>query len=307
MIINICFGRGFFGNKVDVRGWASPLFLFSFCFSLIGRAIVSGTRSNRWVGSVFLGGRAFASALLTLVLVAGLVLPSISIAHSKVKTQEVSYYKDATGYLALPKKRGKKAAVILIHEWWGVNDDIRRKAEEFAEQGYVAFAVDLYNGESASEPEQARKLARAVGGNRKEAFANLGAALGYLRQRKDVDDKRLASVGWCFGGGWSYQMAKNNLGTKASVIYYGRFNPADDLEQMRAKIMGHFAEKDRGIKVSDVRQFQATLKGLSGKHEIFIYPNAGHGFANPDNKRVYDEASADQAYKRTLRFLKKHL
>ncbi|MBE8182345.1 MAG: dienelactone hydrolase family protein [Candidatus Portiera sp.] len=228
--------------------------------------------------------------------------------QASVKTQEVAYYKDAKGYLALPsKRRGKKAAVILIHEWWGINDDIRRKAEDFAEQGYVAFAVDLYGGQSTSDPAEARKLASAVGGNNKEAFANLGAALGYLKQRRDVDDERLASVGWCFGGGWSYQMAKNNLGTKASVIYYGRFNPADDLALMRARIMGHFAEKDRGIKVDNVKQFQATLRGLSAEHEIFIYPNAGHGFANPDNKRVYDKDSAEQAYARTLEFLEKHL
>ncbi len=239
------------------------------------------------------------------------MLPTLMLAgqaQAEVKTQEVKYYKDAKGYLALPeKKRGKKAAVILIHEWWGVSDDIRRKTQEFAEQGYVALAVDLYNGQSTTDPAEARKLAGAVRGNGEEAFANLEAALDYLRERKDVDDARLASVGWCFGGGWSYEMAKNNLGTKASVIYYGRFNPEDDLEQMRSRIMGHFAEKDRGIKVSDVRQFQATLKNLSGEHEIFIYPNAGHGFANPDNKAVYDEASAEQAYERTLAFLKKHL
>ena len=246
--------------------------------------------------------------LMSTYLFAGLLaLTYATTSQAAVKIQAVTYYKDTKGYLAVPDTRGKKPAVILIHEWWGLNDDIRNKAREFAEEGYVALAVDLYNGKSASAPAGARNLAGAVSGDTKGAFANLEAALDYLRGHKDVDANRLASVGWCFGGGWSYQMAKNNLGTSASVIYYGRFNPADDLSQMRARILGHFAEKDRGIKLDDVYQFQATLKGLSGEHELFIYPNAGHGFANPDNKAVYDKSSAETAYKRTLEFLNKHI
>ena len=113
-------------------------------------------------------------------------------------------------------------------------------------------------------------------------------------------------MGWCFGGGWSYQIAKNNLGAKASVIYYGRFNPDDDLAQMRATILGHFGKKDRSIKVDDVEVFQARLDTLSGAHQIFIYPNAGHGFANPDSS-AYHRRSADAAYRRTLDFFEKNL
>ena len=245
-------------------------------------------------------------AFVVPVTVAGLVVPSA--AQAAVTTQEVTYYEDTKGYLAVPSRsRGKKAAIILIHEWWGINDDLRQKARDFAEEGYIALAVDLYNGESAATPAQARKLAGAVREDGDGAFANLGAALDYLRQRDDVDAERLASVGWCFGGGWAYQMAINNLGTKASVMYYGRFSADDDLEQMRSRILGHFAEKDRSIKLDDVRQFQATLRGISTSNEIFIYPNAGHGFANPDNTAVYDRDSADKAYKRTLEFLDKQI
>ena len=245
-----------------------------------------------------------------LFLAVAIAVSSVSVAGTKTKGTEVTYYnqdnKGIKGYLAVPEGRGKKPAIILIHEWWGLNDEIRDKARKYAKDGYIALAVDLYNGESTTKPEDARRLAGSVGKNQEDAFANLRAALAYLKKHKNVDKNRLASVGWCFGGGWSYQVAKNDLGTRASVIYYGRFNPADDLSQMRAKILGHFAEKDRGIKVDDVRQFQASLKTQSGDHEIFIYPNTGHGFTN-SNSTVYDAAATSQAYDRTLEFLKKHL
>ena len=138
------------------------------------------------------------------------------------------------------------------------------------------------------------------------AFANLNAAVRFLQSRSDVLANRLASVVWCFGGGWSYQMAKNNLGVKSSVIYYGVFNPADDLEQMRTTILGHFGETDRAIKVDNVREFQVKLKTLSGDHEVYIYPNAGHAFANAGGAN-YDAAAAEEAWQRTLSFLEKHL
>jgi len=101
-------------------------------------------------------------------------------------------------------------------------------------------------------------------------------------------------------------MAKNDLGVKATVIYYGYFNPKDDLSRMRATIIGHFGEEDRSIKVNDVREFQARLKTLNGDHEIYIYPNAGHGFAKSGRKR-YNKEAAEDAWERTTAFLKKYL
>lgn len=214
--------------------------------------------------------------------------------------------KKVSGYLAKPSTSGKHPAVILIHEWWGLNDDLKAKADAFAEAGYIALAVDLYAGKSATKPEGARVLAGKVRDNMKEAFNNLNAAFSFLKSQSSVDKNRLGSVGWCFGGGWSYQIAKNNLGAKVSVIYYGRFNPADDLAKMRANILGHFAEKDRGIKVDNVKEFQAKLKTLSGDHEIYIYPNTGHGFANPNNS-IHDKKATDLANQRTIKFLKEYL
>lgn len=217
-----------------------------------------------------------------------------------VRAEQVNYG-PATGYLALPDGEGPHPALILIHEWWGLNGNIRWYAEEFARQGYVALAVDLY-GESTEDTGRARELATGVRSNLEPAFANLRAAVDYLRSRPEVDAKRLASVGWCFGGGWSYQMARNNLGVKASVMYYGMFAPDDDLAQMKAHIIGHFGEDDRGIPVDDVRAFRARLATLSGEHQIFIYPNEGHGFA-----RELETESARTAWERTMAFLREQL
>lgn len=227
-----------------------------------------------------------------------------------IKTQDdVSYYPDkpvVKGFMAYPEKSGKYPALILIHEFWGLNNYIKESAKDFAKLGYVVLASDLYDGRATADQKKARELAASVRGNAPEALNNLKNAVNFLKTRNDVNPQRLASVGWCFGGMWSYQMAKNDLGVKATVMYYGNFLPADDLSQMKAHIIGHFGEKDMGIKVNDVKQFQATLKTLSGDHEIYIYPNAGHGFANPENQN-YVKESAESAWIRTVEFLKKNL
>lgn len=241
-------------------------------------------------------------------------VPAETSEYSEPKTdvvflEDVQYMpenQNVTGYLVRPNLQGPLPAVILIHEWWGLNDNIKELAEQFAEQGYVALAVDLYEGEVAEEPEEAQVLAGSVREDTEGAFANLNAAVTYLQGLEYVEDERMASVGWCFGGQWSYEMAKNDLGTAASVMYYGRFSPADDLSHMKALIQGHFGEEDMSIAADDVREFQAKLQTLSGEHEVYIYPNAGHAFANSDSDS-YDEAAAQLAWERTLDFLQKSL
>ena len=178
-----------------------------------------------------------------------------------------------------------RPGLILIHEWWGLNDNIKEFARSFARLGYVALAVDLYNGRSAGTPET------EVRQNLPAAFENLTHAVEYLRGLPEVVGDRLASVGWCFGGGWSYEMARNDMGVRASVMYCGRFSQDDDFSKMRALILGNFGEEDRAISVDSVREFQATVKTLNGDHGIYIYPNAGHAFANSDSANYNAEAA----------------
>lgn len=226
---------------------------------------------------------------------------------TKILGNNVTYYEETVGYLARPEGTNKYPGLILIHEWWGLNDNIRSLAEDFASQGYVALAVDLYNGEFATTTEQAGALAGAVRADVDEAFNNLAAARNYLANHENVQSESLGAVGWCFGGGWAYEMAKNDLGIDASVMYYGRFSLDDDLSMMRADILGHFGEEDRSIAADDVQQFEAKLKTLSGDHAVFIYPNAGHAFANEDNEAAYSPTAAEQAWQRTIDFLAREL
>jgi carboxymethylenebutenolidase len=223
----------------------------------------------------------------------------------EIKTEIVKYFGEVSGYLALPATSGKHPAIILIHEWWGLNDDIRAMAERYAREGYVALAVDLYNGESTTDQTRARELVGKVRENTVPAFENLKAAVAYLKTRVEVETDKLASVGWCFGGGWSYEMAVNNLGVLASVMYYGQFDPEDDFEHMKADILGHFGEKDASITIDKVNEFQAKLKTLKGEHEVYIYPNVGHGFANVrgGNNTAYNEEASELAWMRTQEFL----
>jgi carboxymethylenebutenolidase len=235
-------------------------------------------------------------ALLTLFLC---LQPSFLSAAESAQGSPAIYFTSAPpvfGYLAKPEGAGPHPAIILIHEWWGLNDDIRARARDFADQSYVALAVDMYGGPSTTDPLVAGQLAGAVRKDMDNAFKNLQAAVAFIKDQPNVDSQRIASIGWCFGGGWSFQMAKNDLGVSASVIYYGRFNPADDLDKMRAEIIGHFAENDTVVNIDDVKASQARLSTLNGDHEIYIYPNTTHGFASRRGANpMYVEEAADQA------------
>ncbi len=225
----------------------------------------------------------------------------------EIVSDMVVYHNDTAGYLASPQGEGPFPGIVLIHEWWGLNENIKDLADDFAEQGYVALAVDLYDGELADTPDRAGELAGSVRENVEPAFANLAAATEYLAAVPTVDGDRLASVGWCFGGQWAYNMAANNMNVDASVMYYGRFSLEDDLSMMRADILGHFGEDDRSIAVDDVNQFEAKLSTLNGDHSVFIYPNAGHAFANEDREDAYNEEAAQLAWQRTMDFLARNV
>jgi carboxymethylenebutenolidase len=220
--------------------------------------------------------------------------------------RNIMYGKSSSGYYVTPNKMHNSKALILIHEWWGLNQQIKATARRFAKLGYAVLAVDLYDGKNTTTRERAKQLATKVRKNKKKAFENLRAAVNFLKVQKGINSKRLGSVGWCFGGGWSLEMAKSDMGLQSSIIYYGRFNPKDDLEQMKTKIMGHFGEKDRVILASDVRAWKALLRNKGKEHRIFIYPNSGHAFFNEESK-AFNKKDADLSWKRTIEFLNENL
>ncbi len=212
--------------------------------------------------------------------------------------------KAVRGYLTGPKE-GDDFAVIVIHEWWGLNDNIRAMADRLAGEGYLALAVDLYEGESATDRVGASRLARGAGERTARVEENLRQAIAFLEGR---GAKRIGVIGWCFGGGWSLKtglLAGDRV--HAVVVYYGRVtSDTDSLEPLTAPVLGIFGGQDTGIPVDGVHAFEAALAGLGKPAEIHVYPEAGHAFANPSGSR-YRKADAEDAWAKTLAFFARHL
>lgn len=238
------------------------------------------------------------------------IRPADGVIPGQIITESsVVYYPAAEntfGYIARPEGDGPFPALVLVHEWWGLNENIQEFADKFAKEGYVALTVDMYAGKLATTPQEAMQYSAVVRENIEPAFANLNAAVAYLKSQPYVDTDRVGSVGWCFGGGWAYQMAKNDLGVNASIMYYGQFEPAADFMHMKASILGHFGEDDTMIPVDDVETFRANLATASGDHAVYIYPNAGHAFSNEESA-AYNKEAAELSWTRTLSFLEEEL
>jgi len=213
-------------------------------------------------------------------------------------------YGDASGFLALPAAGGeaRKPAIVVIQEWWGVDDWIREQATRFAGQGYVALAPDLYRGHVAKSPDEAHELMRGMPEDR--AMADLKAAIDYLSSRPDVDPNRIGVIGWCMGGGYALALATADARPKCTVINYGRLiTDPSAITRIKAQIMGNFGGADRGIPADDVKKFGGELTKYGKLADIKIYDGAGHAFMNPNNKEGYDDAAAQDAWGRIDRFI----
>lgn len=229
--------------------------------------------------------------------------------HAAVKTQIVHYPSgDSTisGFLALPQSHGKHPALVVIHEWWGLQPWVKEQAEKFAAQGYVALAVDLYRGQSTIDPAVARKLVSAL--PRDRAIADLQAAFAYLASRPDVDSSKIGDVGWCFGGGWALQLAIHQPKLAACAVNYGSL-PTDsaEIDAIRCPVLGNFAGLDRGITPAKVQAFEAAMKRAGKSVNVKIYANDNHAFENPANKTGYRAGDAANAWQRMVAFFHRNL
>ncbi len=203
--------------------------------------------------------------------------------------------------LALPEA-AQAPAILLVHEWWGLNDQIKAVAAEFAREGFVALAVDLYDGGVAKDPGGARALMQKV--DAAEATDTLTAWIAWLRRQNRANGK-LATIGWCFGGGWSLN-ASLAPPADATVVYYGSVaKTADQLASLNGPVLGHFATKDQWINEDMVGGFEGAMAAAGKSFETHWY-EAEHAFANPSGAR-YDETDTTLAWQRTLAFLKHHL
>jgi carboxymethylenebutenolidase len=230
---------------------------------------------------------------------------ALSSSSFAVEGKTVTYKSgDATvsGLLYAPSGKGPFPGIIVIHEYWGLNDWVKEQASKLADLGYVALAVDLYRGKVGTTPDEAHELMRGVPEDR--AKRDLSAAFDYLASQPNVKKDRIGSIGWCMGGGYSLDVALLEPALAADVIHYGHLatDPAE-VKKINAPILGTFGAQDRGITPDDVKKFQQAMEPLGKKVEIKIYSDAGHAFENPNNKAGYRADDAADAWKRTVDFL----
>jgi carboxymethylenebutenolidase len=208
--------------------------------------------------------------------------------------------------LYTPTGTGPFPAIIVIHEYWGLNDWIKEQASKLADQGYVALAIDLYRGKVATTPDIAHEIMRGVPEDR--AKRDLHAAFEFLQSQPNVRKDRIGAIGWCMGGGYSLDVALQEPTLAADVINYGHLaTDPEAIRKINAPILGLFGGQDHGITPDDVHKFEATMKQLGKKIDVKIYDDAGHAFENPNNQGGYRADDTADAWHRTILFLTENL
>lgn len=208
-----------------------------------------------------------------------------------------------SGFLALPVDDRNHAGVVVIQEWWGLDEHIRELAQRFAGAGYIALAPDLYNGRVTAEPGEARKLAMEL--EIDDAVAAMVGAVNYLAGREVT---RTGAVGFCMGGSLALELAGNTPRLDAVVSFYGgRRLSAQQAEQIGCSVLLFFGGRDDGITPEWIAEMRATLDGAAVPNEVVVYPDAGHAFFNDTRARAYNAAAAQDAWRRTLEFFENEL
>ena len=225
--------------------------------------------------------------------------------------ESVSYFAadDRTaGYVAVPGGEGPFPAVILIHEWNGLSDNVRQMADQFAAEGYVAFAVDLYHGEVGTSRDENIALMREARADEATMVANIDAAARWVRARPDVTGK-LAVMGWCFGGGVALSYGLDGEDHDGTAIFYGRLvEDPEVLRRLSHPVYGTFAANDRGIPPDQVERFAAALRSIGIENDIHVYDHVGHGFwLHVDRDPENSTAPALDAWERLKVYLRKVL
>lgn len=235
-----------------------------------------------------------------------------------LQNKTVNYYDQANGYLVYPSasnenksgnNNGTLPAVVMIHENKGLNDHIKNMANLLARNGYVVLAVDLFKGEVTTDRNRSSELTQYIRDNPDIATANLQSAVKYLASLPNVNAEKIASLGWCFGGAQSLQLALNSQDhpLSATIIYYGRLITDNaTLAKIKWPVLGIFGDQDSSIPVDTVKEFESALNSNNIPNEIYIFKGVGHAFANPSGDNYAPKETKD-AWDKTLSFLDKHL
>ncbi len=245
-------------------------------------------------------------------------------ANIELQNKTVQYFDNASGYLVYPtilssiddnknndtnSNNNTFPAVIMIHENKGLNDNIKDMANLLSKEGYVVLAVDLFNEVTTTNQTRASELAQSIRDNPDAAITNLKSAVKYLTTLPNVNPQKIASLGWCFGGQQSLQLALNSEDhpLAATIIYYGRLvTEPETLSKIKWPVLGIFGDKDKSIPVTTVEEFEEALTQQEITNEIYIYKGVGHAFANPSGDN-YAPNETKGAWQKTLVFLNKYL
>ena len=211
-----------------------------------------------------------------------------------------------SGLLVTPDKPGAAPAVLVIHEWWGLDNWVKDQARALARQGYAALAVDLYRGKVTDKQEEAHQLMMGTPPDR--ALRDLKAAHAFLQAHAEVRKDRIGVIGWCMGGKYALLLASEEP-VAATVAYYGA-PPTDAaaIARIKAPVLGNFGGEDKGPSPEQVRAFEKAMKDAGKSADLKIYEGAGHAFANVNNPwKGYREDAAKDAWARTVAFFDRHL
>lgn len=226
-----------------------------------------------------------------------------AMAHAAVQGKEVDYEANGTtlkGYIAYDDAfKGKRPAILVVHEWWGHNDYARKRADMLAELGYTALAVDMYgDGKQAHHPDEAGKFATEVSKNMHMAKARFEAGMALLRQEATVDPTQMAAVGYCFGGGVVLNMARIGENLKGVVSFHGSLGTDHPAQpgMIKARIISFSGEADPMINADSVAGFKREMDHAGAHYRVVTYPGAQHAFTNPEASALGKKFNMPLAY-----------
>jgi carboxymethylenebutenolidase len=212
----------------------------------------------------------------------------------------------APGYLAVPES-GSGPGVIVLQEWWGMDDSVRSYCDRFAAEGFLALAPDLYRGETTEQPDEAQQKMMAM--NMEQTVKDMSGAVDYLAQQEGFEGDGVGAVGFCLGGGLAVWAASENQKVDAVVSYYYVMpHGKPDFSKVDAPVLGHFGTADEFVPVDDAEALQKEMSDAGVDADFEFYDGAGHAFANDhDRLGTYDEGKSNEAWQKTIDFLKRQL
>lgn len=256
--------------------------------------------------------------LLLRLSMVGLLIGNASLSQAEVQSREIDYTVDGetfTGYFAYDDRiEGERPGILVVHEWWGHGDYVRKRADMLAELGYTAFALDMYgSGKYAKHPSKANEFMQAVMSNKTAAEQRFRKALSVLREQPMVEGDDIAAIGYCFGGAVVLHMARAGIDLDGVVSYHGMLSTDTKAQpgDVQADLLVFTGEADPMVPAEQVEAFKQEMKNAEVDFKVHSYPGAKHAFTNPDATEAgkqyelplaYDEEADADSWHKTQQF-----